>query len=139
MTHTMASGRQSWILWVCIAAALSVVALIAFQAANQRKTAIKERQMDIFDAVQKEDIERIKMILAREPNSVDRRHPWDQSTLLHAACSSIGNHEVVTLLVLAGASLDLRDDQGMRPVDVARKYHKQDTHLANLVDPEKKH
>jgi hypothetical protein len=64
----------------------------------------------------------LSKVLSTNKVLVSERDPWDKSTLLHVACASAQNLELVTVLLKYGAYPNALDDLGRTPLHNAYKF-----------------
>ncbi len=76
------------------------------------------RALDIFQAVQENDIKRLKQVLHYWPGSIRLRWGPSELTPLHMAISA-GNHAITQLLVESGADVNAPTREGRMPIHQA--------------------
>ncbi len=92
------------------------------QAFNQAEIAIVNGDFDFLSSY-----------LPLHKNVVSMHDEWDQSTLLHIACSSSSDARVIKLLLALNSDPDAQDDEGKTPLHCAYKYGAPDSFISLLM------
>jgi len=83
-------------------------------------------------AIVNEDISLLKTYILSAPALISMRDRWDQSTLLHIACTSCLNDKIIQFLLEKNSDPNAKDDEGKTPLHCVYKYGAPES-LVNLL------
>ncbi|MDQ7815473.1 MAG: ankyrin repeat domain-containing protein [Melioribacteraceae bacterium] len=82
------------------------------------------KAQEIFDAVKNNDLDKVKLLIEKEPDLVNARDPNEQSPLHYAVQKS--NPDIIKLLVVRRAAVDIKNKMGLTPFYYAASSGKKD-------------
>lgn len=83
-------------------------------------------RQELIDAIQQGDMKKFNTILKTTEDKqlkdmLNAQTDLDKSTPLHHAVAQKGNQEIIIQLINKGANINLKDNKGLRPFDIAKQ------------------